>query len=585
MVGVTKVKNCIEFFSQGHHPRIHGVDLMKKQLLTHLTKPNQTLAATRILHALVLNHGLFIDPFYPTKILRFYAINGDLVSARNLFDESPHRTIYLWNALIRAYARARNFHHAFLMFNALLTSESQPDSRTFACVARACGERLDVESLQIVHGEVTAFGLESDFVCGSALVTSYSKVGRVDEARRIFDRINSPDLALSNAMISGHGSVGESGKAMELFNSMRRVGIEPDGYTAVGLISGLAHASLTAWLGEMIHGLCEKHGLASNDHVGSALVKMYSTMKNMESAFRVFDSIVRPDLVTWSALITGFCRTGDHVDALVFFRDLVANRGRVDCVLLASVLAVCGHLASVRPGSEIHGYVIRCGYSTEVSVSSSLVDMYSKCGFIEAGIRVFNETTVRNIVTYNTAIMNLGLYGRASEAFRMFEKVLEAGLKPDESTFVGLLCACCHSGLANEGREYFRKMRSEYNIEGKTEHYVYMVKLVGMFGKLEEAFELIKSFPEPVDSGVWGTLLSCCEFRKDYAMAEVIAEHLLGNQSRMRIDCRYRVMVSNILAGEGRWDEAKALRGAGAEGKVPGISWIPATTGNRFVAG
>ncbi|KAK6148318.1 hypothetical protein DH2020_019230 [Rehmannia glutinosa] len=495
-----------------------------KSLLSQLTKPNQSLPRTRILHALIIKNRLSIDPFYATRILRFYAINNDLISARKVFDKTPQRSVFLWNSIIRAYAQAHEFLDAFVLFKRQLSSETQPDNFTFACIARACADRFDVEALRVVHGKVVAFGLGLDFICNSALVSCYSKLGLVDEASYVFSGIDEPDLVLWNAMISGYGSCGDWKKGIELFNAMQNTGIRPDGYTMVGLITALIdHNSIN--VGETIHAFCVKCCLALNDHVGSVLV-------------------------------AGFSQAGDHLKALEFFRKLLMTGRRADPVLLASVLTASAQLAILGP---------------EVLVSSALIDMYAKCGFLELGIKVFEKMPKRNLVSYNTVISSLGLYGRARDAFQVFDEVLREGLTPDEATFAGLLCACCHSGLVNEGQDYFRMMTSEFGIEAKTEHYVHMVKLLGMDGKLEEAYDLIKSLPEPVSPGIWGALLSCCDSCKNYELLEVIARYLLENEPN---NCSYSVMISNLLAGDGRWDDVKQLRVeiGGVKGKMPGVS-------------
>ncbi|KAH6809435.1 hypothetical protein C2S51_027218 [Perilla frutescens var. frutescens] len=543
-----------------------------QSLVSQLTKPNQTLSTTRILHSLIIKNGGTFDPFYPTKILRFYAINNDLVSARKVFDRTPERSVYLWNSIIRAYAQAHDFSNAFSLFKRMLSSETEPDSHTFACVARACADRFDAEALRVVHGKVVGFGLELDFICSSALVSCYSKLGLVDEASCVFRGIDEPDLVLCNAMMSCYGNCGDWMRGVELFNAMRSMGIHPNGYTVVGLIIGLIDCSLMN-VGEMIHAFCVKCGLDLNDHVGSVLVSMYSRCKSVELACKVFENLVQPDLVSWSALIAGFSQTGDHVKALMFFRELIMLGRRADPALLATVLAASAQSAVVGPGCEIHGYAVRHECDTDIAVSSALIDMYAKCGFLEMGIKVFKNMPRRNIVSFNTVILSLGLYGRAVDALTLFDDILEEGFRPDETTFTGLLCACCHSGLVNEGKEYFRMMTEGFGIQSKTEHHVYTVKLLGMDGRLEEAYNLIKSLPEPVNSGIWGALLSCCEHYKNYELLEVIGDYLLENEPR---NSSYNVMLSNLFAGDGRWKNVEKLRvdNAGAIGKMPGSSWI-----------
>ncbi|THG21248.1 putative pentatricopeptide repeat-containing protein At1g64310 [Camellia sinensis] len=548
-----------------------------RSLLFELSKLHQTLSKTKHLHALIIKTHLSNDPFYATRIIRFYAINDDLFSARNLFDETPHRSVYLWNSIIRAYAQSHKFIDAFHLFKHMLSSETKPDNFTFACILRACSENFDLQRLRLVHGGVVVSGLGWDSIVSSSLVTAYSKLGPVSEASIIFNGILEPDLVLWNSMIFGYGCCGYWDKGLLLFSRMQSMGRQPDGYTLVGLISSLADPSLLE-IGQGIHGFCLKNGFDSNTHIVSVLVSMYSRCKCLNSALKVFDSLLEPDLVTWSALITGFSQFGDSEKALIFFKKMNMEGKKADPILIASLLAAIAQLAIVGPGSEIHSYVLRHGFESEVMVSSALIDMYSKCGFLRLGIQVFERTLERNTISYNSLISALGLHGLASDAFVIFKEMLEKGCEPDESTFSALLCACCHAGLVRDGQEYFRKMTDEFGMEAKTEHYVHMVKLLGMAGELEKAYELVQSLPEPVDSGIWGALLSCCDALGNFELAEKVAQQLFEHKP---MKCTYKVMLSNIYASDGRWDDARKLREAmkGGMGKMPGVSWIGGNSG------
>lgn len=543
--------------------------------LLHLdfSKVYQSISRTKQLHALIIKTHLSHDPFYTTRIVRFYAVNGDLHSARKVFEESLNRSVYLWNSIIRAHAQAHKFDDAFSLFNRMVSTETKPDNFTYACLIRACSESFDLDGLRLVHCGVTVSGLGLDSICSSALVTAYSKLGLVDEAGRVFHGTPQRDLVMWNSMISGYGNFGFLDKGLELFSMMRCMKILPDGYTIVGLLSGLKDSSLIS-VGQGMHGLCLKSNLDSNAHVSSVLVSMYSRCKCMNSAHRVFSGLFQPDLVTWSALITGYSQSGDYVKALFFFKYLNLEGKKADPILIASVLAAASQIAHVGPGSEIHAYVLRRGLESDVMISSALIAMYSKCGFMGMGTRVFESMPEKNIVSYNSLILGLGLHGLPSEAFRMFNEILRNGVVPDESTFSVLLCACCHSGLVKDGREIFRKMKEEFGIKARAEHYVHLVKLLGMEGRLDEAYNLILSLPEPVDSGIWGALLSCCDACGDSELAEIIAQRLFESNSEKSA---YRVLLSNIYAGDGRWGDSKKVRDYITEGqlrKTTGLSWI-----------
>ncbi|XP_076882134.1 putative pentatricopeptide repeat-containing protein At1g64310 [Bidens hawaiensis] len=543
-----------------------------KSLVLELSKLTQTLTRTKSFHALLIKTCIFHDPFYSTKIIKFYASNDDLTSARHLFDEMPNRTVYLWNSIIRAHAQTHCFLDAFTLFKQMLASETNPDSFTFACILRACSDMHDLKGLRFVHAHVIVSGLGMDPICGSALVSAYSKLGFVDDARVVFDGLNDCDLVLYNTMIAGYGNCGNWEKGVHLFNVMRRTGIQPDGYTVVGLLSGFTLSNLLE-IGQGIHGYCLKNGFDSNAHINSMLVSMYSRCSCMISAYKVFNSLSHPDLVTWSALISGFSQSREYHKALVFFKKMNCFR-KPDSILIATLLAAIAQMAVLAPGVEIHGYAIRHNLDSDTMVSSALIDMYAKCGFLDFALKVFDQMPKRNMVSYNSVIASLGLYGLACEAFNVFREVVERGLKPDESTFCGLLSACYHGGFVNEGRDIFNRMDVEFGIKPKTEHYVHFVKLIGMAGELEEAYNIVCSLGDDVDSGVWGALLSCCDAHNDSNLAEVVARWVFDKQ---RDRSAYKVMVSNFHAGNGRWDDVKRLRDELdylGNKKVCGISWI-----------
>ncbi|XP_065874955.1 putative pentatricopeptide repeat-containing protein At1g64310 [Euphorbia lathyris] len=456
----------------------------------------------------------------------------------------------------------------------MLRTETKPDNFTFACLIRACYENFDLDGLRIVHGGVIVSGFGLNSVCCSALVTAYSKLSNVSEASRVFSGIIDPDLVLLNSMISGYTYCGFWDAGVRLFDQMRKTRKQqPDGYTLVGLISGLMDISLLG-LGQGVHGFCLKSGFDSNAYVGSALVSMYSRFKCMNSAYGVFSSLSQPDLVAWSSLITGYSQSGYYKEALLFYRHMNDEGKRADPILISSIFVAAAQSSALVIGSSIHAYVLRHGFEANVMVSSVLIDMYLKCGFVELGIRVFESTPIRNVVSYNSVISGLGLHGYAAKAFILFEEMLDKGLKPDESTFSALLCTCCHAGLVKNGQEFFRRMMDEFCISPRTEHYVHIVKLLGMAGELEEAYNFILSLMQPVDSGIWGALLSCCDIHGNSELAEIASQQLFDKEPEKGV---YRVMLSNIYAGKGKWNNAKTTRDEIENvevSKMPGISWI-----------
>ncbi|KAJ0104618.1 hypothetical protein Patl1_18110 [Pistacia atlantica] len=378
---------------------------------------------------------------------------------------------------------------AISLFKNMLRTEIRPDNFTYACIIRACSESFDLEGLRLVHGMVVS-GLGLDSVTSSALVTAYSNLSLIDDASKVFIELAALELDATRRE-----------KARWVY-----FGWVDLGFKGIEIVT---YRPRNSWI--------------------------------------LFAKV--PDLVTWSALITGYSQYGDYEKALYYFRKMHIEGKKADPVLIASVLVAAAQSTNVWSGSVVHGYVIQRGFELSVVVSSALTDMYSKCGFVDLGIHVFETMRERNIVTYNTVIRGLALHGFASQAFKMFEEIIAEGLKPDESTFAALLCACCHCGLVNNGLEIFRQMMEDFRIQARTEHYVYIVKLLGTVGNLEEAYNFILSLPKPVDSGIWGALLSCCDVHQNSELAEIGAQLLFKNDPNKGA---YRVMLSNIYASNGR---------------------------------
>lgn len=126
-----------------------------------------------------------------------------------------------------------------------------------------------------------------------------------------------------------------------------------------------------------------------------------------------------------------------------------------------------------------------------------------------------------------------------------------AGVKPDGITFVGVILACTHGGLVNEGKLFFDSMEAEFSLKPRIEHYGCMVDLLGRAGLLIESYSLIASMPVEPDAVIWGALLGACSFHGNVELAELAMDKLIHLEPQNMANL---VILSNIYASSGKWD-------------------------------
>jgi pentatricopeptide repeat protein len=222
----------------------------------------------------------------------------------------------------------------------------------------------------------------------------------------------------------------------------------------------------------------------------------------------------------------------------------------------------------------MHAVICKSGFGSNVFVASSAVDMYAKCGSLRESYIIFSEVQEKNLELWNTIISGFAKHARPKEVMILFEKMQQDGMHPNEVTFSSLLSVCGHTGLVEEGRRFFKLMRTTYGLSPNVVHYSCMVDILGRAGLLSEAYELIKSIPFDPTASIWGSLLASCRVYKNLELAEVAAEKLFELEPE---NAGNHVLLSNIYAANKQWEEIaksrKLLRDCDVK-KVRGKSWI-----------
>lgn len=324
-----------------------------------------------------------------------------------------------------------------------------------------------------------------------------------------------------------------------------------------------------------MHSLILKTAFDSDRYIKNTLIRMYAACGNIGFAGQVFDEMSQRDVVSWSSMIAGYVTCNYPLNALSVFLDMKQAKEKPNSVTLVSLLSVCSHLVNIKMGQSIHSYILTNDIRLDVSLATSLVEMYATCGYIEKALVVFNSMKERNLQSWTIMISGLAENGRGEEAISLFNEMENFGLIPDSMSFSGILSACSHLGLVEKGREYFDRMVKFYKIQPTMEHYGCMVDMFGRAGMIEEAYDVIRNMPMEPNSIMLRSFISAY---KNHGSKASFDENLMKLLLKIEpeIGANY-VLSATVSSFSGYWsdvdDTRVAMKSKGLK-KVPGCSWV-----------
>lgn len=524
-------------------------------------------------HTRLLRLGLHQDNYLINMILRSCFDSGNTNYTRVLFKQIKEPNVYLWNTMIRGFVSKDDFQEAVKLYGLMRRESFLPNNFTFPFVLKACARLSDLKLGLKIHTLVVKAGFDFDVFVKTSLVCLYAKCGYLKDALNIFNDIPEKNIVSWTAIISGYLSFNRFEEVIDIFERMLATGLKPDSFTLVRVLSACTHLG-DLKSAEWIHRYIFETDSGRNVFVATSLVDMYSKCGSMERARPIFDKMPEKDIVTWSVMIMGYASNGLPKEALDLFFQMRRENLEPDCYSMVGVLSACARLGALKLGDWASSLIDYNGFLSNPILGTALIDFYAKCGSMSRAWRIFQEMKERDLVLWNAAISGLAMNGHVKAAFGLFAQVEKFGLRPDENTFMGLLCGCTHAGLVDDGRRYFNSITHVFSLTPTIEHYGCMVDLLGRAGLLDEAHELTKKMPMEPNAVVWGALLGGCRLHKDAELAEHVLRKLIEIEPS---NSGNYVLLSNIYSANCRWDDAADLRSIMKERgiqKTRGCSWI-----------
>lgn len=523
-------------------------------------------------HASVIKRGLETDNVLNSCLVEMYSRCLSAEEAYEVFIRIDEPDVVHCSAMISCFDRHDMAWEALDLFVKMSGMGVKPNHYIFVGIAGVASRTGDANLCRSVHAYIVKSGFAMLKGVGDAILNMYVKVGAVQDATVTFDLIHEPDTFSWNTILSAFYSGSNCEQGLRIFKQMACEGFSANKYTYVSVLR-CCTSLMNLRFGTQVHACILKSGLQNDTDVSRMLVDMYAQSGCFTSACLVFEQLKERDAFSWTVIMSGYAKTEEAEKVVEYFRSMLRENIRPSDATLAVSLSVCSDMASLGSGLQLHSWAIKSGWNSSV-VSGALVDMYVKCGNIADAEMLFHESETRDQVAWNTIICGYSQHGHGYKALDAFKQMVDEGKRPDGITFVGVLSACSHAGLLNEGRKYFKSLSSIYGITPTMEHYACMVDILSKAGRLVEAESLINQMPLAPDSSIWRTILGACRIHRNIEIAERAAERLFELEPH---DASSSILLSNIYADLGRWSDVTRVRNIlldhGVK-KEPGCSWI-----------
>ncbi|EFJ25511.1 hypothetical protein SELMODRAFT_10568, partial [Selaginella moellendorffii] len=537
-----------EMLQAGVTPNKITIVTLLNACVEHSCLPN-----TAQIRSNVFEMGFLSDAVVATVLVSMHSRFGRMEDACDAFREIQRHDVVSWNAMLWVYAENDFREEAMLLFREMQLEGSLPSKVSFLAVFNAVAAAEDSLEARAMHGLFLRSGIEQDLALGNAIVDMYGKCGCLDGALDVFRSMPERDIISWTAMIAAFVQCGAMLGALDSFRLMQLQGIRPNKVTfltASLIIVVDSLGSLRALQeGRRIHERIMEEEL-DRDYVilGNALINMYLRCGDVASAWECFRRMPARDESSWNVMLAA---CSDDLRLVVTMVGEMQQQGlSPGKITLLALINSCVTAASTLPEARrVHARVVEAGLEREKSIANALVDMYSKCGNLEAASSVFFSSRLFELddaVAWNALVLGHTQHGSWNEALGLFWAMQQQGVSPTEVSLVGVLASLSHAGMIQEGCRVFGSMEVDYGIGAAAEHRGCVVDLLSKVGWLEEAEEFMRSGCGSREDCVgWLTLLGACNLHGDVERGLRAAFRLLELDS---INSAAHVILSNLFA-------------------------------------
>ncbi|EXB31957.1 hypothetical protein L484_013589 [Morus notabilis] len=268
----------------------------------------------RQIHSCALKMGVDQDVFVSCALIDMYGKCGRLEDAQFVFDELPEKTTVGWNTIIAGYALHGYSEEALSLYCEMRDSGVKMDHFTFSIIIRICARLASLEHAKQAHAGLVRHGYGLDIVANTALVDFYSKWGRIEDARHVFDKMASKNILSWNALIAGYGNHGRGNEAIEMFEKMLKEGMNPNHVTFLAVLSACSYSGLSERGWNIFESMGRDHKIKPRAMHYACMIELLGREGLLDEAYSLIRAApFKPTANMWAALLTA-CRIHEDLE-------------------------------------------------------------------------------------------------------------------------------------------------------------------------------------------------------------------------------------------------------------------------------
>lgn len=264
---------------------------------------------------------------------------------------------------------------------------------------------------------------------------------------------------------------------------------------------------LTSRSVSQLHAHLIVNGHTKSQLASTKLIESYANMGHLESARIVFESFPNPDSFMWGVLIKCYVWNGLFKDAIFMYNCMLSKLTQVSSFIFPSVLRACSGIGDLAIGEIVHGRIVKCGLEFDLVIQTSLVSMYGETGCLRYARCVFEELSVRDLVSWSSIISSYVQNGEESGGVELFGEMVEEGVEPDSVVLLSVAEAFAELGLWREGKSvHGYVVRKGVQSDGALDNS--LITMYGKCGDLHSAEGLFKSAVH-LSTSTWTSMITC----------------------------------------------------------------------------